>query len=89
MNSVMTAEIWLAALSLILFVMMGLDKSFAKRGLRRIPEKRLFLFALLGGAIGGTVGMRVFHHKTKHWYFKWGFPVIALMQIAGIIYFLR
>ena len=89
MNSVMTAEIWLAALSLILFVMMGLDKSFAKRGLRRIPEKRLFLLALLGGAIGGTVGMRVFHHKTKHWYFKWGFPVIALMQIAGIIYFLR
>lgn len=89
MKPVMTAEIWLAALSLILFVMMGLDKSFAKRGLRRIPEKRLFLFALLGGAIGGTVGMRVFHHKTKHWYFKWGFPVIALMQIAGIIYFLR
>jgi len=79
--------LWLGVFSLILFVMMGLDKTFAKHDRRRIPEKRLFLFALLGGAIGGTAGMRVFRHKTKHWYFAWGFPFIALVQICGVIYY--
>lgn len=49
---------------------------------RRIPEKTLFLFTLLGGGIGGTLGMYVFHHKTRHWYFAVFFPLIAIAQIA-------
>lgn len=80
--------IWLALMSVILFIMMGSDKRRAKRGLRRIPEARLFLFAFLGGAPGGFIGMRVFHHKTLHWYFAWGFPIIAAAQIAGAAYIL-
>jgi len=47
-----------------------------------VPEKTLFLLPLLGGSVGALLGMRVFHHKTKHWYFVWGIPAILLAQIA-------
>lgn len=73
---------WLAAFSVIAFALMGIDKSKARRGARRIPEKTLFLFTLLGGGIGGTLGMYMFHHKTRHWYFAVFFPLIAIAQIA-------
>ena len=69
-------------MSVISFTLMGIDKAKARRGSRRIPEKTLFLFTLLGGGIGGTLGMHVFHHKTRHWYFAVFFPLIAIAQIA-------
>jgi len=71
---------------------MGLDKHKAKRHGRRIPEKVLFLFPLLGGPVGGLVGMYLFHHKTRHWYFRIGYPLILAAQAAlafGAFYFLR
>ena len=77
---------WMALMSIVLFVMMGRDKKLAKTHARRIPEARLFLFALIGGAIGGTLGMYTFRHKTKHWYFALGFPAIALIQIAAVVW---
>lgn len=69
-------------MSVILFFLMGSDKSLAKKHARRVPEKVLFGFAIFGGAVGGTLGMYTFRHKTKHWYFALGFPLIALLQIA-------
>ena len=75
--------LWLAAINLIAFLLMGVDKSRAKRqGARRIPEKTLFLSALLGGSLGAVLGMQLFRHKTKHWYFVWGMPLILIAQIA-------
>ena len=62
------------------FVMMGIDKKRAIRGAWRISEASLFLTALVGGALGCTLGMRYFHHKTKHWYFKYGMPAIFLAE---------
>ncbi|WP_199648724.1 DUF1294 domain-containing protein [Pseudoflavonifractor sp. AF19-9AC] len=83
------ALVWLAALNLIAFILMGLDKWKARRGAWRIPEKTLFLAALLGGALGGTVGMHLFHHKTRHWYFRFGFPILLVLQLllAGFLAF--
>lgn len=83
------ALVWLAALNLIAFALMGLDKWKARRGAWRIPEKTLFLAALLGGALGGTVGMHLFHHKTRHWYFRFGFPILLVLQLllAGFLAF--
>ncbi|MEI3062493.1 MAG: DUF1294 domain-containing protein [Oscillospiraceae bacterium] len=72
----------LGVMSVISFTLMGIDKAKARRGSRRIPEKTLFLFTLLGGGIGGMLGMHVFHHKTRHWYFAVFFPLIAIVQIA-------
>ena len=74
--------VWLAAVNLVTFAVYGIDKAKARRGAWRVPEKTLFLLPLLGGSLGALLGMRVFHHKTKHWYFVWGIPLILLAQIA-------
>ena len=79
--------IYLLIINLIGFCAMFLDKRKAKRGKWRIPEKTLFLFAFLGGSLGTTLGMHVFHHKTKHWYFKFGMPLILIIQIGLFVYF--
>ena len=74
--------VWLAVINLLTFIVYGADKRRARKGKWRMPEKTLFLLPLLGGSIGALLGMRVFHHKTKHWYFVWGIPTILLAQIA-------
>ena len=74
--------VWLAVINLLTFIVYGADKHRARKGKWRVPEKTLFLLPLLGGSIGALLGMRVFHHKTKHWYFVWGIPAILLAQIA-------
>lgn len=74
--------IYLAVINIIGYAVMGIDKQRAIRGAWRISEASLFLTALLGGALGCTVGMRHFRHKTKHWYFKYGMPAIFLAQAA-------
>ena len=78
---------YLVLVNLVAFALMGIDKRRAKReGARRIPEKTLFLSAILGGSIGAIMGMRTFRHKTKHWYFVWGMPMILIAQIALVIW---
>ena len=77
----------LLALNLISFFLMGHDKQCARKNRRRVPEKTLFLSAILFGALGGTLGMYVFRHKTKHWYFKVFFPLLVFLQ-AGILGYL-
>jgi uncharacterized membrane protein YsdA (DUF1294 family) len=71
-----------AAISFITFILYGADKSKARRGAWRIPEKVLLGFSFFGGAVGGLLGMNLFRHKTKHWYF-WAVNVLGLVvQIA-------
>ena len=74
--------VYLAAVNLIAFAVYGADKRRAKKERRRVPEKTLFLLAIIGGSLGAFAGMRVFRHKTRHWYFVWGIPAIMLVQIA-------
>ena len=69
----------------LLFILMWLDKRKAKLNHWRISEKTLFLFARIGGSMGGIIGMYTFRHKTKHLKFKLGFPVIFLLQLISII----
>ena len=76
---------YLAVVNLIGFSIMGIDKRRAAKKLWRIPESTLFIIALIGGSIGSILGMRVFHHKTRHWYFVYGMPAILLLQIAAVI----
>lgn len=78
--------VFLLVMSAFLFALMGVDKFKAKTGRWRISEKTLFVFALLGGAVGGTAGMFLFHHKTKHWYFRILFPLLAAAQLALCLY---
>ena len=62
---------------------MAIDKSKAVKGKWRIPESTLFILSILGGAIGGFAAMYLFHHKTKHWYFVVGMPLILAAQLAA------
>ena len=74
--------IYLFLINLAAFGLMGLDKRKARKNLWRIPEKTLFLSAILGGSAGAIAGMYVFHHKTRHWYFVIGMPLILVIQIG-------
>ncbi len=77
--------------NLVVFAMYGADKSKAKRGKWRIPEKTLLLSAFLGGGIGAFLGMRILRHKTKHLQFQILVPIFMLISVAlvtGIIYFI-
>ena len=77
---------YLLLVNFVAFCFMWRDKRLAKKdNARRIPEKTLFLSALLGGSIGAIVGMYRFRHKTRHWYFVVGMPAILLLQIAIVI----
>ena len=75
--------IYLLAVNLWAFALMGIDKRRARKNLWRIKERTLFLPVLLGGGVGGILGMKVFHHKTRHWYFRFGFPAILILELAG------
>lgn len=68
------------------FFLMGLDKWKAKRRKWRISEKTLFGVGILGGSIGAWAGMYVFRHKTKHWYFVVGMPLILAVQIVIFLF---
>ena len=82
--------LYLAAVNLITFFVYGADKRRARiPGARRVPEKTLFALALLLGSAGALLGMRVFHHKTRHWYFRLGIPAILLVQLAAAFLYLR
>ena len=79
--------IYLLVINVLAFAVYGWDKVRSKvQGARRVPEKTLFLLAILGGSVGAILGMRVWHHKTRHWYFKYGLPAILLAQLALVWY---
>lgn len=81
---------YLAALNVFALLLMGIDKVKARRGSWRIPEKALFLSAILGGSLGAMLGMVMFRHKTKHMTFVIGMPLIFLIEAvcAYYLYFL-
>ena len=81
---VVIALVVITVMNLVSFALMGIDKLRARRGAWRISEKALFLTTACFGGLGGVLGMRVFHHKTRHWYFKVFFPVLLIIQIAVI-----
>ena len=72
--------IYLAAVNILAFVLMGEDKKRAKAGEYRIKEGTLFFVAVIGGSVGAILGMYVFRHKTQHKYFVFGMPAILLFH---------
>ena len=77
----------LIVLNIVTFVVYGIDKWKAMKGRWRISEFTLLLLAVIGGSIGALLGMRVWHHKTKHLKFKYGVPLILLAQLALLYFF--
>jgi uncharacterized membrane protein YsdA (DUF1294 family) len=73
-------------MNLIGLILMWVDKNRAIHRKYRIRERTLWLTALFGGAFGTTLGMRFFHHKTKHLTFKLGFPLLAAVELILLSY---
>lgn len=74
--------LYLAVINLAAFGLMGADKRRAQKHQWRIPEHTLFAAALVGGSVGAILGMYLWHHKTRHWYFVVGMPLILAVQLA-------
>lgn len=79
--------IYFFIINIIGFLIMLIDKQKAKKGAWRIPEKTIFIITALGGGIGTISGMYVFRHKTKKLNFVIGLPLITILEIIGIIYY--
>lgn len=75
-----------AVISLIAFVLYFADKKKAQKNKWRIKEATLLGFGFFGGAIGALLAMKIFRHKTKHWYF-WAVNILGLIwQIALAVF---
>lgn len=77
---------YLAVMNVLGVAVMWSDKRRARLHRWRIPEKVLFGVSLLGGSAGTWAGMYLFRHKTKHWYFVVGMPLILVCQATLAIY---
>ena len=84
MKVILVLVIYFLLVNLLGFYSMYSDKLRAKQRAFRIPEATLFGIALIGGSIGCIAGMYIFHHKTRHWYFVYGMPLILILQIIGL-----
>ena len=72
----------LLLVNIVAFAAYGIDKRKAQKARWRIPESTLLLLAFFGGGLGALLGMRVFHHKTKHWKFRILVPLFLVLQLA-------
>ena len=77
---------YLIVINIVTFLVYGIDKWKAKQGSWRISEATLLILAAIGGSIGALLGMKIWHHKTMHKKFKFGLPLIFIIQILIIGY---
>ncbi len=77
---------YLAVMTVVGLIVMKADKTKAEKNKWRIKEATLFLISAIGGSIGTWAGMYLFRHKTKHWYFVVGMPLILILHIALLVF---
>ncbi|HEX7646283.1 MAG TPA: DUF1294 domain-containing protein [Noviherbaspirillum sp.] len=75
---------WYAVLSIAAFVAYAADKSAARRGDRRTPERTLHLLALAGGWPGGMLARRMLRHKSRKPMFLFVLWASALLHVAAL-----
>ena len=85
MNSFDILILYIIVVNVVSFTVMGVDKRKAIKRAFRIPESTLFVLAIIGGSIGSIAGMPLFRHKTRHWYFLYGMPVILALQVMLVL----
>ena len=79
--------IWyLIVINILAFILYGIDKKRARDHAWRISERMLIGIVLIGGSVGAIAGMLLFHHKTRHWYFRYGLPLILILQVAAAVW---
>ena len=81
--------VWLVAVNLMTYVMYWWDKRRAVKGNRRVSERELLAWALVGGTPAAYLAMRKFRHKTQKPSFRRMFWVIAIGQVALLYWVVR
>jgi len=77
--------VYMILINILAFTIMGIDKKKARNGEYRISERTLWIVAVIGGGTGAYLGMKQFRHKTKHASFKWGLPVLMVIQLGLLV----
>lgn len=84
----MTVVVYFILINIIAYMTMGVDKKRARNHEYRISEKTLWLLAIIGGGTGAFLGMKQFRHKTKHTTFRYGFPLLMVIDLFLLVYYL-
>ena len=78
--------IYLIVINIVTFIVYGIDKAAAKAHKRRVRISTLLLLAAIGGSLGAFLGMFIFRHKTKKWYFVFPVPLMLLAQSVLVVF---
>ena len=78
--------VYILIVNVLAFIMYGIDKRRSQRKMYRIPENTLLWMARIGGGVGSWLGIKVFHHKTKHKRFMIIVPLWTVLWVAEIVY---
>ena len=79
---------YLITINVLTFIVYGVDKWKARRGRWRVPEATLLGLTALGGSVGAWLAMQLFRHKTQKKKFRYGVPVILVLQLVALLLFL-
>lgn len=80
--------IYAILINLIGLYVMNADKKRAQRNEWRIKEQTLWTIAIIGGALGATIGMNLYRHKTKHASFRFGLPALVVVHLALLLIYM-
>lgn len=84
----LTVVVYFIMINITAFLTMGEDKKRARNHEYRISEKTLWILAFLGGGTGAFLGMKKFRHKTMHTSFRFGFPLLMVLDLILFFYYL-
>lgn len=78
--------VYILIVNVLAFILYGIDKRRSQRKMYRIPENTLLWMARIGGGVGSWLGIKVFHHKTKHKRFMIIVPLWTVLWVVAIVY---
>ena len=77
--------LYLALMNIVAFILYGIDKWKSRHDKWRVKESCLLTVAILGGSLGAFLGMKIWHHKTKHLLFAYGVPIILIIHLLALL----
>lgn len=81
--------VYLVIINLITFLAFAYDKYRAKNDGWRVKNFFLLGLSFLGGSLGGLLGMKFLRHKSKKSYYRLGLPLMVLLQVLVLVYFMN
>ena len=89
MDTLISIFIFIGLVNIFSYFIVILDKKFAEKNLRRIPENYFFIIAILGGWPMGSLTMKTIRHKTVKRSFQVKYFLSSLLNILiiGILIF--